>query len=303
MDKQYKDTDIREALRRKYSETPQLPADFMAKMEQRMDSESKPVARTRRLWPWLAAAASVLIIIGIGFLMQPDNGEPQVPLLAKTSVEPKQEQPATHEENTQETEQAEKKLEKATHSSATTPVSRKQTKSKLTTTQKAKIEEEDEEAEDGVLHYASQKTSTEAIPYQDPARVDSFISKLAIAYKVKEGQLKCSQPIDSNIVSMVYVFPDKEEINVFGRLLQVACWYKTETPGYRLNFSNQQFFFELKDMRQQLKYRWIAERINGKILLYGTHAPLDTPMISSCFQEYRDELMHINSINKKPKKI
>jgi hypothetical protein len=235
--------------------------------------------------------------------MQPDNGDPQAPLLAKTSVEPRQEQPATHEENTQETEQAEKKQEKATHSSATAPVSRKLTKSKQATTQKAKIEEEDDETEDGVLHYASQKTSTEAIPYQDPARVDSFISKLAIAYKVKEGQLKCSQPIDSNIVSMVYVFPDKEEINVFGRLLQVACWYKTETPGYRLNFSNQQFFFELKDMRQQLKYRWIAERINGKILLYGTHAPLDTPMMSTCFQEYRDELMHINSINKKPKKI
>ena len=301
MNKQYKDTDIREALRRKYSETPQLPADFMAKMEQRMDS--KPTARTRRLWPWLAAAASVLIIIGIGFLMQPNHGEPQAPLLAKTSVEPKQEQPTTHEVNTQESEQAEKKQEQTTQKSTAMPVSRQQAKSKQATTQKADTDEEGDETEDGILHYASQKTNEETVPYQDPARVDSFISKLAIAYKVKEGELKCSKPIDSNITSMVYVFPDKEEINVFGRLLQVACWYKSETPGYRLNFSNQQFFFELKDMRQQLKYRWIAERINGKILLYGTHAPLDTPMMSSCFQEYRDELMHINSINKKPKKI
>ena len=33
MNKTYKDTDLREALRRKYSDTPQLPADFMANME------------------------------------------------------------------------------------------------------------------------------------------------------------------------------------------------------------------------------------------------------------------------------
>lgn len=31
----YKDTDLREALHRKYANEPQLPADFMAKMEQR----------------------------------------------------------------------------------------------------------------------------------------------------------------------------------------------------------------------------------------------------------------------------
>ena len=53
MNKTYKDTDLREALRRKYSDTPQLPADFMAKMEERL--EAKPVAKTRRLWTWAAA--------------------------------------------------------------------------------------------------------------------------------------------------------------------------------------------------------------------------------------------------------
>ena len=30
--KKYKDTDLREALKRKYADTPQLPDDFMAKM-------------------------------------------------------------------------------------------------------------------------------------------------------------------------------------------------------------------------------------------------------------------------------
>ena len=44
MDKRYNDTDLREALHRKYADTPQLPADFMAKMEHRMDA--KPVGKT-----------------------------------------------------------------------------------------------------------------------------------------------------------------------------------------------------------------------------------------------------------------
>jgi hypothetical protein len=59
----------------------------------------------------------------------------------------------------------------------------------------------------------------------------------------------------------------------------------------------------LKDLRKQLQYRWIAERVNGKILLYGTHAPLGAKESSACYQEYRNELMYQNSINIKTKKI
>ena len=153
------------------------------------------------------------------------------------------------------------------------------------------------------LHYAAQDLTKDTIPYQDPARVDDFIARLADYNKVKEGALTCSATKDSSVVSAVYVFPDKDEIDVFGRLLQVACWYDSKTPGYHLNFSQQQFFFELKDMRQQLQYRWIAERINGRILFYGTHAPLGTKASSACYQQYRDELMYHNSFNINPKKI
>ena len=157
--------------------------------------------------------------------------------------------------------------------------------------------------DDPNLHYASHDPAEETVPYQDPARVDEFIEKMAAYHNVKEGQLKCAAANDSNVVSRVYVFPDKKEVDVFGRLLQVACCYSDETPGYHLNFSHQQFFFELKDQRKQLQYRWIAERINGRILLYGTNAPIGAQTTAACYQEYRNELMHSNSINFKTREI
>ena len=133
--------------------------------------------------------------------------------------------------------------------------------------------------------------------------MDSFIAKLAANYDVKQGELTCSIPTDSNVVNTVYVFPDTKEVDVFGRLLQVACWYSDEAPGYFLNFSHQQFFFQLKDLRQGLHYLWIAERLNGKILLYGSHVPIGTTMSSDCYQEYREQMTHIGSITPKPKDI
>ena len=301
MNKTYKDTDLREALRRQYSDTPQLPADFMAKMEERLDA--KPVAKTRHLWSWVAAAACILIIIGIGVTMMPQGGEPTGPLLATTTEQPKQE--ATEEQQANEVQEKSEE----TQQYVADPVRTGQTKRPQASDQASADDglkatpREAEPQDDPNLHYAAYELTKDTVPYQDPARVDDFIARLADNYQVKQGELTCALPADSFMVSSVYVFPDTKEVDVFGRLLQVACWYQSETPGYRLNFTNQQFFFELKDMRRQLQYRWIAERINGKILLYGTNAPIGAKVSSTCFQEYRNELMHINSINIKNKKI
>ena len=167
----------------------------------------------------------------------------------------------------------------------------------------APIEEPTTLDSDPDLHYAAVDMTKDTIPYQDPARVDDYIFQLAEYHQVKQGQLTCSLPVDSSVVSSVYVFPDKDEINLFSRLLQVACWYDTKTSGYHLNFSQQQFFFELKDMRRQLQYRWVAERINGRILFYSTQAPIGVKESSACYQEYRNELMYQNSFNSKTKKL
>ena len=141
--------------------------------------------------------------------------------------------------------------------------------------------------------YASNEASDST--YQEPSRMDDFIEKFARYNQVEPVALECALKGDSTMMSVAYVFPDKKELDVFGRLLQAACWYDDATPGYHLNFSHLQFFFELKDERKGLKYLWIADRINGKILLYSTHSPIGTTVSSECYQKLRDGLMHANN--------
>ena len=95
MNERYKDTDLREALRRKYADVPELPADFMASMNERL--QTKPVAKTRRLWPWVAAAASLLLLIGIGVTMLTKEEE-QVPVVAKKVEQKQHEEPKVEPE-------------------------------------------------------------------------------------------------------------------------------------------------------------------------------------------------------------
>lgn len=65
----YKDTDLREALRRKYADTPQMPADLSERLMKRMETtREKP---RHRYWPYItaaiAAAASILLLIVLNF--------------------------------------------------------------------------------------------------------------------------------------------------------------------------------------------------------------------------------------------
>ena len=101
MKERYNDTDLREALRRKYSDTPQLPSDFMASMKQRMEAdvhEDQKPAPTIRRWRWMAAAACLLFIIGIGFTLWPKHEAQTIqPQVAQKIEQPQTEQPKTIE--------------------------------------------------------------------------------------------------------------------------------------------------------------------------------------------------------------
>ena len=307
MNEKYKDTDLREALRRRYADTPKLPEGWNIPIpqEEPTPSPSQREGRIKSLPYWgrfgggsfwgrlVAAAACLLIIVGVGFTLLPkDEPAKQAQVIVKQTLPkpvPKAETPSSKVRNSQFQSQElsvpepETKPKQVPTKPLPQPLPREGITESLPS---GRLE--------GVpnLHYAAHDPAEETAPSQDPARVDEFIEKMAAYHNVKEGQLKCAAANDSNVVSRVYVFPDKKDVDVFGRLLQVACCYSDETPGYHLNFSHQQFFFELKDQRRQLQYRWIAERINGRILLYGTNAPIGAQTSAVCYQEYRNELMY-----------
>ncbi len=108
MKERYNDTDLREALRRKYSDTPQLPSDFMASMKQRMEAdvhEDQKPAPTIRRWRWMAAAACLLFIIGLGFTLWPKYEAQTIqPQVAQKIEQPQTEQPKAIEPQTVEPE-------------------------------------------------------------------------------------------------------------------------------------------------------------------------------------------------------
>ena len=98
----FKDTDLREALRRKYADTPPMPADLSERLVKRMQiTREMP---TRRYWPYIttaiAVAASILLLI---VLYTGEGQTDQRPMMAEKvtaptdTVQPMQHQPTTTE--------------------------------------------------------------------------------------------------------------------------------------------------------------------------------------------------------------
>ena len=80
--KTYKDTDLREALRRKYANTPQIPADFSERLMKRME-ESVSTKKSRHHHVWLYAtigtiAASFLLLLTIPYINKVETKEQPV---------------------------------------------------------------------------------------------------------------------------------------------------------------------------------------------------------------------------------
>ena len=80
--KTYKDTDLREALRRKYANTPQIPADFSERLMKRME-ESVSTKKSRHRHVWLYAtigtiAASFLLLLTIPYINKVETKEQPV---------------------------------------------------------------------------------------------------------------------------------------------------------------------------------------------------------------------------------
>ena len=107
--KKLKDTDLREALRRNYAETPQLPEGFMERMHEAQ--ETTPMRKSRRL-VWLhvafgAAAASILLLLMFNNKVEPEE---VLPMVAQ-QVQQEKDLSATTEVNMPETAETDKSVE------------------------------------------------------------------------------------------------------------------------------------------------------------------------------------------------
>ena len=96
------DKNLRDALRQEEAELPQMPADLNARLMQRMESEQPNQHRT--MWRWMAAAACLLLLIGIGYTLLPKEQQDE-PLLAQNTVKSQTEAPKAEPEPQAEPQQ------------------------------------------------------------------------------------------------------------------------------------------------------------------------------------------------------
>lgn len=290
----FKDTDLREALRRKYADTPPMPDDLNQRLMQRMEAREQ-APRPRRRWPYAAAVASVLLMIvsGIWFHRQSPLSTAEkvqrartyntveMNLADKTAKIAEEEAPIAQVQSPQKHFEA---IDKQTDKRETVAQA----------TQVAATEGHSTSAErpiDPHLHYASNVISADST-YVSPVLMDEYIRKIAAYHDVQPETLDCNaDSANANQTCEAYVFADTKEIDVFGRLLLAAIAYDDTTPGYLFNYTHQQFFFTIIDQHTEKRHLWIAERIAGeRILLYSASLPTQAEVPSDCFQQYRNKL-------------
>ena len=96
------DQNLRDALCQEEAALPQMPADLNARLMQRMESDQPKHSRT--MWRWIAAAACLLLLIGIGYTLLPQQQQDE-PLVAQQSVKPQTEAPKAEQEPQAEPQQ------------------------------------------------------------------------------------------------------------------------------------------------------------------------------------------------------
>jgi hypothetical protein len=130
----------------------------------------------------------------------------------------------------------------------------------------------------------------------DASKVDEFIIKLAANFDVKSEMLDVEACSNGNIANSVYVFPDSKNVDVMGRLFQIAFMYGNDLPGYKLHVTKEQFLFELDDEKKGTRHMWFVEKIKNHTLLYCAAAPVDGAVSTKCYFDFKEKFMKKNSV-------
>lgn len=306
----FNDTDIRSALHKieQKREPIEVPDDFLDNVLSAID-ESQP--KTINLWRYVAVAASVVLIVGIGMLIMNDihaastddivlsenlatdtiknnNTTPEVVAAVEETkpVEIKTEQPEVSPK---------KEAIKVPSEPKTTPIIKKQTPPA----------EDHNDIEDSQTMVADADLDTATAPLPNikrnlsPSYMDEYVTKMAQNRGADQTTLDCDPDKDSSIVEMMYVFKRNDDEDIMGRLIMSAVKYDESAKGFFLNFSQEKFFFSLSDEKTGSVYLWIAEKTNnGQVVLYTSHTPNGVENNTDCYSRYHNKLIY-NNMNSK----
>lgn len=260
------------------------PDELTERIMSRLPERGRPRPQTgaRRAWRYVAVgiAASVLLLIGVGVATQRQESHP-TELIADNA-----------EKGNHLVESVLTDTEKRKHPVESVPnnAAKEDAPAKSIPCETEKEDVPSVKVLDANLHYAAYTETKDTSDYLPPAHVDEFVEKLAAYHHVEATVLS-----DSTAHSVAYVFPDNDKVRLFDRLLQVACSYHYDSPGYQMTISQQQLLLTLEDTRLNRRYLWLAERIGGsRIILYATHAPTGAAVSSEAYQEFRERTTHTN---------
>lgn len=258
----------------------ELTERIMSRLPER--GQPRPQTGARRAWRYVVVgiAASVLLLIGVGVATQRQESHP-TELIADNAEK------GNHPIESVPTDAAKGN---APIVSVPNDAAKENTPAELVPGDAEKEDAPSVKVLDANLHYAAYTETKDTSDYLPPARVDEFIEKLATYHHINAVVLS-----DSTARSVAYVFPDNDKVRLFDRLLQVACTYSYDSPGYQMTISQQQLLFTLEDTQLSRRYLWLAERIGGgRIILYATHAPTGAAVSSEAYQEFRERITHTN---------
>ena len=256
--KKHTDSDIRAALRRKEQKRQpvEVPDDFLENVLGEIESEAKP--KTVKLWRYVAVAAGIALLIGIGALMIVSNYNAAQPIASVTESE-------TY--SPKRTPYIAAEVEQPQQIVVNTPKHRKQTP----------------KTEPSAPKNADRK------PGVSPAKMDELIATLAKMQGVEKKDFDCKTN------ESVYIFEDNDDLNLFGRLILAASNYPDDTEGYFLNYSAEKFFFCIDDETSGDGYLWTAEKVgDSKIMLYCSHSPAGITDESDCYKNFARKITYGN---------
>ncbi|MBO4772807.1 MAG: hypothetical protein J5595_09760 [Bacteroidales bacterium] len=269
--KKQNDNDIREALRRKEAKRQpvEVPDDFLESVM----GEIEPQPKSIKLWRYVAIAAGIALLIGIGAIIAfQEQSTTTIADVAdiSTFTSARQAQPVVvinTDTPKAEPSKSEKPKPPVKKSKQTPPPTN------------------EDQPQETII--AEQTMPNTEIHYIAPSKMDEAIARMADHQHAEKQVFECEPDSGKDVKELLYVFEDNDDFDLMGKLILSACHFDENTSGYFLNYSQQKFFFCINDELSGRTYTWIADRMSdGKMLLFCANAPQEDGITSDCYISY-----------------